>query len=101
MKIAGFWVVAPCGPVEVYRRFRGACYVQHQSHACGFHIALTMEAASTTETLVNFYRTTRRYNPEDGHFHLSFYILLQSLFMISFPSHSALHSFSHLTRTFK
>jgi hypothetical protein len=26
-----------------------------------------MEAARTAETLVNFYRTTRRYNPEDNH----------------------------------
>jgi hypothetical protein len=30
-------------------------------------IALMMEAASTSETLVNFYHTTRRYNPEDSH----------------------------------
>jgi hypothetical protein len=27
-------------------------------------IALMMEAARTSETLVNFYQTTRRYNPE-------------------------------------
>jgi hypothetical protein len=26
-----------------------------------------MEAASTSETLVNFYQTTQRYNPEDSH----------------------------------
>jgi hypothetical protein len=26
-----------------------------------------MEAARSSETLVNFYQTTRRYNPEDGH----------------------------------
>jgi hypothetical protein len=26
-----------------------------------------MEAASTSETLVNFFQTTRRYNPEDSH----------------------------------
>jgi hypothetical protein len=30
-------------------------------------IALMMEAASTSETTVNFYQTTRRSNPEDGH----------------------------------
>jgi hypothetical protein len=29
--------------------------------------ALMMEAAGTSETLVNFYQTTRRYNPEDSH----------------------------------
>jgi hypothetical protein len=27
------------------------------------------EAASTSETLVNFYQTARRYNPEDSHLH--------------------------------
>jgi hypothetical protein len=32
-------------------------------------IALMMEAARTSETLVNFYQTTRRYNPEDSHLH--------------------------------
>jgi hypothetical protein len=26
-----------------------------------------MEAARTSETLVNFYQTIRRYNPEDSH----------------------------------
>jgi hypothetical protein len=30
-------------------------------------IALMMEAARTSETTVNFYQTTRRYNPEDSH----------------------------------
>jgi hypothetical protein len=28
-----------------------------------------MEAARTSETLVNFYQTTRYYNPEDSHLH--------------------------------
>jgi hypothetical protein len=32
-------------------------------------IALMMEAARTSETLVNFYQTTRFYNPEDSHLH--------------------------------
>jgi hypothetical protein len=36
----------------------------------GFFIALMMEAASTSETFVSFYQTTRRYNPEDSHLHL-------------------------------
>jgi hypothetical protein len=46
-KIAVFWFVAP--------RF-----------------ALMMEAARTSETLVNFYQITRRYNLEDSR-HLVFY----------------------------
>jgi hypothetical protein len=29
-------------------------------------IALMMAAARTSETLANFYQTTRRYNPEDS-----------------------------------
>jgi hypothetical protein len=29
--------------------------------------ALMMEAAKTSQTLVNVYQTTRRYNPEDSH----------------------------------
>jgi hypothetical protein len=33
-----------------------------------------MEAAGTSETLVNFYQTTQHYNPEDSHLHnLNFY----------------------------
>jgi hypothetical protein len=31
--------------------------------------ALMMEAARTSETLVNVYQTTRRYNPEDSNLH--------------------------------
>jgi hypothetical protein len=31
-------------------------------------IVLMMEAARSSETLVNFYQTTQRYNPEDSHF---------------------------------
>jgi hypothetical protein len=32
-------------------------------------IVLMMEAARTSETLVNNYQTTRCYNPEDSHLH--------------------------------
>jgi hypothetical protein len=32
-------------------------------------IALMTEAVSISETSVNFFQTTRRYNPEDSHFH--------------------------------
>jgi hypothetical protein len=57
--MAVFWVVAPCSLVEVYQRSvsRGAARL----------IALMMVAARTSETLVNFYQTTRLYNPEDSH----------------------------------
>jgi hypothetical protein len=44
--MAVFWVVAPCSLTM---------------------ITLMMEAASTYEMSVNFYQTTRRNNPEDGH----------------------------------
>jgi hypothetical protein len=40
-KMAVFWIVAPCSLVEVYQRL----------------IALMMEAAGTSETLVNSYQT--------------------------------------------
>jgi hypothetical protein len=36
---------------------------------CSLAIALMMEAANTSETLVNFCQTTRRNNPEDSHLH--------------------------------
>jgi hypothetical protein len=32
-------------------------------------IALMMKAARSSETLVKFYQTTRRYNPGDNHLH--------------------------------
>jgi hypothetical protein len=34
-------------------------------------IALMMEAATTSETSVNYYCTTRRYKPEDSHLYLN------------------------------
>jgi hypothetical protein len=55
--MAVVWVVAPCTVVEVYRRFRGACYIHHQGD----------QAASTSETSVNIHQTTWRNNPEDSH----------------------------------
>jgi hypothetical protein len=30
MKMAVFWVVAPCSLVEVYHHFRGLCWVHQQ-----------------------------------------------------------------------
>jgi hypothetical protein len=62
MKMAVFWVVAPCSLVEVM-----------------------MEAARTSETLVYFYQTTRHYNPEDCHlrFPSSFSTKILFAFLIS------------------
>jgi hypothetical protein len=54
MKISVFWDVAPCSLV-VCQRFRGACCLHRQGDA------------STSETSVNFYQTTRRNIPEDRH----------------------------------
>jgi hypothetical protein len=59
MKMAVFWVVAPCSLVEVYQHFRGTCCFQHQGD----------EVASTCEMLVNFHQNTWHYNSEDSHFH--------------------------------
>jgi hypothetical protein len=44
--MAVFRDVEPCGLVEVYRRFRGACCLHLQGHR-------------TSETSVKFYQTTR------------------------------------------
>jgi hypothetical protein len=52
MKITVFWDAAPCSRVEAAR---------------GLLIALMMEAASTSETSVNFYQTVRHNIPEDSH----------------------------------
>jgi hypothetical protein len=52
MKMAVFWVVA---------------------------IALMMEAARTSETLVNFYQSTRCYNPEDSHLQLISYFFYEQI----------------------
>jgi hypothetical protein len=37
-----------------------------------------MRAARNTETLVNFYQTTRRNNPEDSHLHTEIFFLSNS-----------------------
>jgi hypothetical protein len=47
-----------------------------------------MEAARTSETLVNFYQTTRRYNREDSHLsivaHLKFNIAIEHVYKFGF-----------------
>jgi hypothetical protein len=37
---------------------------------------MMMEAASTSETLVNFYQTARHYNPEDSHLEATWQMVL-------------------------
>jgi hypothetical protein len=95
MKMAVFRVVAPYSLVEVYSRFRGAYCHHHQGDNLPDYmaqqprrtailngstvltsaldrvsrIALMMEAARTSETLINLYQTTRCYNPEDSNLH--------------------------------
>jgi hypothetical protein len=49
--MAVFWIVVPCSLVEVYRRFRGPFCLHHQRDEL-------VEAARTSETLVNLYQTT-------------------------------------------
>jgi hypothetical protein len=62
-----FWVLVPCRliggcrNVGIYLRVYTAPKTGRRSL-----IALMMEAASASETLINFYQTTRRYNPEDS-----------------------------------
>jgi predicted transcriptional regulator len=34
-----------------------------------------MEATRTSETLVNFYQTTQRYNPEDSHLGTNVFVM--------------------------
>jgi hypothetical protein len=61
MKIAVFWVVAPCRSLPTFQR----CLMPPSTGRRV--IALMMGAASTSETSVNFYQTIRRKNPVDSH----------------------------------
>jgi hypothetical protein len=56
--------VLPGGP---RRSAVAADVVPGESYPARWLIALLMEAANSSETSVNFYQTTRRYNPEDSH----------------------------------
>jgi hypothetical protein len=42
IQMAVFWVVAPCSLPEVYRRFRGACYLHHQGDNIFFFRGFTV-----------------------------------------------------------
>jgi hypothetical protein len=71
MKTAALWDAAPCSLVEAYR-----------------FVALMMEAASTSETSVNLYQSTRRNNPEYSHIHTRHLenLISHDLYFISFCS---------------
>jgi hypothetical protein len=45
------------------------CHGGEYEDDCLLGCALMMEAASTSETSVNFYQTTQRNNPKDSHLH--------------------------------
>jgi hypothetical protein len=62
MKMAVFWVVTRV----VWLKFTNVSEVLAASIII---IALIMDAASTSGTSVNFYQSTRHYNPEDSHLH--------------------------------
>jgi hypothetical protein len=62
MKMAVFWMVAPCCLVE---DFSGTWYLHHQSDD-DWGSAPMVEAASASETSVTFYQSIRRKNP--GHY---------------------------------
>jgi hypothetical protein len=49
---------ALCSLVQVYRRFRGACYLHHPDDGGSKH----------SEMSINFYQTTWSNNPEDSIF---------------------------------
>jgi hypothetical protein len=51
MKMAVFWVVAPCSLVDVYQRFRGPCCLHHQG------MALTRLHGATTQKITIFCHT--------------------------------------------
>jgi hypothetical protein len=59
MKIAVFWVVAPCSLVEVYQRFRGPCCLHHQGDDGRLH------GATTQKTAIFILTAVRTSNPTD------------------------------------
>jgi hypothetical protein len=61
--MTAFWDIMAYNILEVDRRFRSKYYLHHHGDETKM-----VEAVSTSETLANFYETTRRYIPEDSHF---------------------------------
>jgi hypothetical protein len=74
------WSIMVCSPVKVNRRFRGtyrlyfqgrsvrqACCLLHAGFCLAYSWTLKMEKISSSETSVDFHRTTQSYIPEDSH----------------------------------
>jgi hypothetical protein len=53
-----------------------------------------MEAARTSERLINFYQTTRRYNPEDSHLRIHRRENLKSYQFVIVPEDTSCHALS-------
>jgi hypothetical protein len=51
--MAVLWVVAPCGLVDVYQRFRGPCCLHHQGIAQKTAI-FVLTAVRTSNPTINF-----------------------------------------------
>jgi hypothetical protein len=58
------WDMAPCSPIEVDRRFRGAYCLHNQGDEL---IALIIKAVLISETSIYFYETARHHIPERCH----------------------------------
>jgi hypothetical protein len=66
-----FWHITPCSPIKVNRRFGGTRFILVSFSA---YSTLKMEATCSSETLVDFRWTKRRYIPQDRalDIHISF-----------------------------
>jgi hypothetical protein len=71
MKSSVFWDITPFSPLKVNRRSGGTCRLHSQGRrimiSCSAYSSTPrIEAKSSSETSVDFQRTTRRYIPEDS-----------------------------------
>jgi hypothetical protein len=77
MKSTIFWDITPCSPLKDNRHFEGTCRLYLQRALCLPHAftlvsclacssTLKMKATRSSQTSVDFQRTTRRYIPEDS-----------------------------------